>query len=138
MCLDKGRRPTAAEFRDRVHKRNLDHLTIWHNVGDDVEHGIWAITGARMGTYMTMLDDWDYRQVQWFDALEALWDVEKYVDPYEAAETYARSLSTQLDLPMATMSPAQSGFFKHHYRGNWSNQGIMVREIDVIRKQENW
>jgi len=138
MCLDKGRRPTVAEFRDRVHRRNLDHLTIWHNVGDDAEHGIWAIMGARMGTYMTMLDDWDYRQVQWFDALEALWDTEKYVDPYEAADTYARSLSTQLGLPMNIMSPTQSGFFKHHYRSNWHNLGVMVREIDVIRRQEGW
>jgi hypothetical protein len=138
MCLDKGRRPTVAEFRDRVHRRNLDHLTIWHNVGDDAEHGIWAIMGARMGTYMTMLDDWDYRQVQWFDALEALWDTEKYVDPYEAADTYARSLSTQLGLPMNIMSPTQSGFFKHHYRSNWHNHGVMVREIDVIRRQEGW
>ena len=26
MCLNKGTRPTATEFRDRVHQRNLDHL----------------------------------------------------------------------------------------------------------------
>jgi hypothetical protein len=62
-------RPTLAEFKDRVHSRNLDHLTIWHNVGRDVEHGIWAIAGARMGTYMTMLTNWNYRQVQDFEAL---------------------------------------------------------------------
>jgi hypothetical protein len=138
MCLDAGRKPTVAEFRDRVQKRNLDHLTIWHNVGDDAEHGIWAIMGARMGTHMTMLGDWDYREVQWFDALAELWDTEKYVDPYEAAEDYAKSLGTQLDLPMCKMSPDQSRFFKHHYRSNWSNQGIMIREIDVIRRQEGW
>jgi len=91
-----------------------------------------------MGTYMTMLTDWDYREVQSFDALEKLWEVEQYVDPYEAAETYTRPLSTQLDLPMVIMSPEQSRFFKHHYRSNWHNLGVMVREIDVIRKQEGW
>ena len=37
MCLDRGRRPTVSEFKDLVQKRNLDHLTIWHNIGDDVE-----------------------------------------------------------------------------------------------------
>ena len=37
MCLNRGTRPTVSEFRDRVHQRNLDHLTIWHNVGRDVE-----------------------------------------------------------------------------------------------------
>jgi hypothetical protein len=138
MCLNKGTRPTVAEFRDQVHKRNLDHLTVWHNVGNDVEHGIWSIMGARMGTHMTMLSDWDHREVQWFDALEQLWSVEQHVDPYEAAETYAKSLHAQLDLPMNILSSDQSRFFKHHYRSNWSNQGIMIREIDVIRRQEGW
>jgi hypothetical protein len=138
MCLNKGTRPTVAEFRDRVHKRNFDHLTVWHNVGDDVEHGIWSIMGARMGTHMTMLSDWNHREVQWFDALEQLWSVEQHVDPYEAAETYAKSLHAQLDLPMNILSSDQSQFFKHHYRSNWSNQGIMIREIDVIRRQEGW
>ena len=50
MCLNQGIRPGLAEFKTRVHQRNLDHLTIWHNVGCDVEHGIWSIAGARMGT----------------------------------------------------------------------------------------
>ena len=54
MCLDRGRKPSVAEFKDLVHHRNLDHLTIWHNVGADVEYGLWAIAGARQGTYMTI------------------------------------------------------------------------------------
>ena len=58
MCLNKGARPTVADFRDRVHQRNLDHLTVWHNVGADVEHGTWAMAGARLGTYKTMLTKW--------------------------------------------------------------------------------
>jgi hypothetical protein len=138
MCLDKGRKPSVAEFRDRVHRRNLDHLTIWHNVGDDAEYGIWSIMGARTGTHMTMLSDWDHREVQSFDALEQLWLVEQYVDPYEATKTYAESLHTQLDLPMNILTSEQSRFFKHHYRSNWSNRGVMIREIDVIRQQEGW
>jgi hypothetical protein len=91
-----------------------------------------------MGTHMTMLGDWDYRGVQSFDVLEQLWDTEKYVDPYEAADTWARSLSSQLDLPMNILTPDQSRFFKHHYRSNWHNLGVMTREIDVIRSQEGW
>jgi hypothetical protein len=138
MCLDKGRRPTVSEFRDRVHHRNLDHLTIWHNVGQDVEHGAWAIAGARQGTYMTMLSDWDYREVQWFDALEALWKPLSESDPADISEQYAGSLAQQLDLPMISIDAHQSRFFKHHYRSNWNNLGPMVREIDIIRKQEGW
>jgi hypothetical protein len=138
MCLDKGRRPSAAEFRDRVHQRNLDHLTIWHNVGTDVEHGIWAIAGSRQGTYMTMLTNWDHRQVQDFDCLQDLWRTIETSDPRVVAGKIGIELHDQLDLPVAMLEAEQSAFFKHHYRSNWTNQGIMVREIDVIRRQEGW
>jgi hypothetical protein len=138
MCLNKGARPTVSEFKNRVHQRNLDHLTIWHNVGADVDYGLWAIAGARMGTYMTMLTEWDYRQVQSFDALEELWSTVADQDPELLANRMSEDLATQLDLPVMTMFAEQSQFFKHHYRSNWHNQGAMVREIDVIRHQEGW
>lgn len=138
MCLNKSTRPTVAEFKDRVHHRNLDHLTVWHNVGSDVDYGLWAIAGARQGTYMTMLTEWDHKQVQWFDALEEIWNTVKDQDPEILSNRLAEDLSTQLDLPMMTMFAEQSRFFKHHYRSNWHNRGAMIREIDVIRQQEGW
>ena len=138
MCLNKGAKPSAAEFKERVHHRNLDHLTIWHNIGTDVEYGEWAIAGARQGTYMTMLTGWDHKQVQWFDALAELWETVKNDQPRLLSNRLAEELGTQLDLPMAILEHNQSAFFKKHYRSDWHNQGIMVREIDVIRQQEGW
>jgi hypothetical protein len=138
MCLDRGRKPTTTEFADKVHQRNLDHLTIWHNVGTDVDYGEWAIAGARQGTYMTMLTNWDHTQVQDFDALAELWETVKDGQPRLVSNRLAEELHTQLGLPMAILEAEQSAFFKQHYRSNWHNQGIMVREIDVIRKQEGW
>jgi hypothetical protein len=138
MCLDRGRRPTVEEFRDRVVRRNLEYLTVWHNVGQDVEHGAWAIAGARQGTYMTMLTNWDHKQVQWFDALAELWETVKDSEPRILANRLGPELGTQLNLPMSMLEAEQSAFFKRHYQSNWHNQGIMVREIDVIRRQEGW
>jgi hypothetical protein len=138
MCLDRGRKPTTVEFSERVHQRNLDNLTIWHNVGTDAEYGEWAIAGARQGTYMTMLTNWDHKQVQWFDSLAELWETVKDGQPRLLSNRLAEDLHTQLALPMAILEPNQSAFFKQHYRSNWHNQGIMIREIDVIRKQEGW
>lgn len=138
MCLNRGARPSVAEFRDRVHKRNLDHLTIWHNVGGDVDYGHWSIAGARQGTYMTMLTNWDYLQVQNFEALAELFKTVENDQPEIIANRLADDLATQLDLPMHMLTAEASRFFKHHYRSNWHNQGIMVREIDVIRAQEGW
>ena len=139
MCLNRGTRPSISEFRDRVQKRNLDHLTIWHNIGRDAEHGIWAIAGARMGTYMTMITpQWDHRVVQDFAELERLWETVKDTNPEMLAGRVAEDLHTQLDLPMNNMLAEESVFFKQHYRSNWHNQGVMVREMDVIRRQEGW
>lgn len=137
MCLQRGRRPSVEEFKNQV-LRNLDQLTIWHNIGTDVDNGEWAIAGARQGTYMTMLTNWDHRQVQWFDSLSELWNTVKDSDPRVLAGRLADDLHYQLNLPMVVMEGEASSFFKHHYRSNWHNQGIMVREIDVIRQQEGW
>jgi hypothetical protein len=132
MCLDRGRRPTVSEFQTRVHQRNLDHLTIWHNVGADVDYGYWAIAGARQGTYMTMLTNWDYLQVQNFDALAEVWKTVENEQPEHVSNNIANELHTQLDLPMHMLTVEASRFFKHHYRSNWRNRGVMLREVDVI------
>jgi hypothetical protein len=138
MCLNRGAKPTLEEFKHSVHRRNLDHLTIWHNIGTDVDHGEWAIAGARQGTYMTMLTNWDYRWVQNFDALNDLWLTVKDSEPRMLSNRLGVDLGTQLDLPVCIFEAEQSRFFKQHYRSDWHNQGVMIREIDVIRKIEKW
>jgi hypothetical protein len=137
MCLQRGRKPTMEEFKNQV-LRNLDHLTIWHNIGSDAENGEWAMAGARQGTYMTMLTNWDHTLVQNFDALAEIWDTVKDSQPRMLSNQLGPELGAQLDLPMAILEADQSAFFKYHYRSNWHNQGVMTREIDVIRNQEGW
>jgi hypothetical protein len=138
MCLNRGRRPTVEDFKQQVHQRNLDHLTIWHNVGMDADNGIWAIAGARQGTYMTMLTAWDHVQVRDFDVLHELWLTVATSDARILANRVGVDLATQLDLPMCLFEAEHSRFFKQHYRSNWYNRGVMTREIDVIRQQEGW
>ncbi len=113
MCLQRGRKPTVEEFKNQV-LRNLDNLTIWHNVGTDVDYGEWAIAGARQGTYMTMLTNWDHTLVQNFDALAELWATVKDSQPRLISNRLAEDLHNQLALPMAILEVEQSAFFKHH------------------------
>lgn len=138
MCLDRGRKPTLAEFEQSVHKRNFDHLCIWQSVGMDVDNGAWAIYGARLGTHMTMLTDWDYRKVQDFDELEKLWQGAQTVYVNEAMVNYGRSLRQRLGLPIVDMDAEQSKFFKHHYAASHRNLGVSTTEMDVIRRVEGW
>jgi len=128
MCLDRGTRPNITEFESRVVSRNFDNLCIWQSVGQDVENGSMAIYGARLGTYYTMLTDWDYTEVQDFDKLTELWDKHKDDDVTIKLFTLGDTLRTRLGLPIVEMDATDSKFFKHHYMSQFKNKGIMVRE----------
>jgi hypothetical protein len=138
MVLDRGAKPSIDDFKERVANRNLNNLTIWHNVGADVENGIWAIYGARLGTYMTMLTDWDYRDVADFDNFPVLWEEHKNATPSISSEMLGDELAAKLSLPMCVLSEEQSKFFKRHYNADKYNQGPLIKEMDVIRKIEGW
>ena len=129
MSLDRGVKPSLAEFESRVNNRNYDNLCIWQTVGADNENGAWAIMGARHGTFKTMLTDWDYTQVQSFDSLQSIWDAEvKHTDVVDEAHSYGEHICRRLGLPIVDMDPAESRFFKHHYMSQYKNKGPMVRE----------
>lgn len=133
MSLDRGTKPRLSEFQSRVANRNYDNLCVWQSVGMDVENGIYAILGARQGTYMTMLTTWDYKQVQDFDKLKEIYDefnIESLSTDAvkESAMSYGTMLKTQLGLNITLLNPEQSKFFKHHYKSNYRNIGIMNRE----------
>lgn len=139
MCLNGGVKPTIEEFKEVIATRNLDNLTIWHNVGADVENGYWAMYGARFGTYLTLLTDWDHIKVQWFDNFPKLWDDFCYgKDPKIGADDIGGYLSTKLNLPICTLSPEQSKFFKRHHKSDFKNKGPLVTEMEVIRQIEGW
>lgn len=127
MCLDRGAKPTVEEFEQRVNSRNYDHLCVWQTVGADVDNGFWAIYGARLGTFMIMLEGWDYRQVQNFDILARLWQSFENDGP-DQCNSVGDILRKRLGLPIVDMEPDASKFFKHHYKAQFKNQGPMVRE----------
>jgi len=136
MSLDKGIRPTLAEFSQRVHHQNLNHLVVWQTVGADVEYGEWAIYGARLGTYKTMLEGWDYREVQDFDALEAIWQQHAGDNPQESSVDIGNELARKLSLPITELNAGASQFFKQHQR-KYQNFDIMLREGHAVKYIKN-
>lgn len=124
MCLDRGRRVSVSEFIEMRKHANLESLSIWHNVGADVENGLAAITGARIGTYMVMLmPNWDYTEVQNFDKLKAIYEKTKNHDHIQVGE----QLKTKLGLPIVNFDAEQSAFFKKFYSRLHQNGNIMDR-----------
>jgi len=138
MVLDRGTKPDIDDFKERVAGRNLNNLTIWHNVGADVENGYWAMYGSRLGTYLTMLSNWDHKNVMWFDNFPEMWEESKNFDPKAQANRIGETLKDKLGLPMCMLDPEQSKFFKRHYNADKYNTGPLVREMDVIRRIEGW
>jgi len=142
MCLNRGTKPNMTEFESMVVTRNYDNLCIWMSVGDDVEHGEFARAGAMLGTYLTMIGDFDsfkdfdYRSVQDFGELERLW--KQYEGKLVDLDLLEVTLSHRLGLDITSLTPEASKFFKTHYKSGFCNKGIMVTEIDVIRGMEGW
>lgn len=120
---------------------NLDRLSIWHSIGMDSKNGIWAILGSRMGTYMTALTDWNYKEVQNFALLENMWNTSTLCHPSNNEELekniidLGTSLTNQTSLRVMNFTKDQSRFFRHHYLGVHQNRGIMVTEAEFLRNE---
>ena len=129
MCLDRGRLVDVPAFIEMANWKNIEYLNIWHSIGTDVEYGYWATYGARMGTYMTMIDpDWDYTHVQSFERLGEIFQSVNVLTPQQRRDHYikiSRDIRETLKLPCIEMGPEQSAFWKRYYTKLHRNKGIM-------------
>jgi hypothetical protein len=134
MCGRDGVIPkNKHEFKSHLWSRNLQNLIIWQTIGRDVENGFWAIHGARLGTYYLMMTEWDYREVQDFDCLNAIWEKHSNDSDPDSVDCM-NELNKSLGLNLVQLSDKQSGFFKEYISRDWQNKNIMIREIDVVVK----
>ena len=125
MSLDRGK---PVEDINTLWWQNKHRLYIWQMVGCDVPNGIWAVYGARLGTYMNMLTEWDHTQTRDFTYLNNLWKEHENVEVAEECKEIGKKLINELDLPIAVVpfDKLQSEFFKTVY----------LNSDRVIRKQK--
>jgi hypothetical protein len=122
LSLNQGHK--VKDFKRELWQGNLKHIEIWQSVGRDVENGLWAIFGARMGTYLTYMTDWDYVNVRHFPYLKEYWEAEilpKYfkdgVANMQAVDQETRQMAMRLrslGLEIAELDASNSKFFKKH------------------------
>jgi len=117
---------------------NLRRLLIWMTVGIDVENGIYAIYGARLGFYKSFLTDFDISLIadySWFDSfwntecLPLLDDKEKFTIEYKRL---GDEISLNCDLPIANFGKNQSKCIKNIIE-NPVVLGIMSSEKDGLK-----
>jgi hypothetical protein len=123
LCLARGRRIDPEDFEKETWIGNRNNLAIWCSVGNDVDHGDWAIMGARYGAYKVMFDtDWDYTEVRDFDKLNNI-----YENFTSNIEDYVTPLTNRLGLYIVHLDPEQSKWYKAHQAPH-QNIDIMLPE----------
>ena len=119
MSLDQGAR---VKDLSTIWWQNYDRLLIWCNVGEDVEHGLWSMYGAREGAYLTNCTNWDYANVRDFEWLTNEWEtkyskITEEMLPYEIMGL-GDTLKHECGLETATLGSEGSKFFKTVYNNS--------------------
>ena len=128
MCTNKGVPIPPREFKN-IWPINLRVLSTWCTVGADVENGKFAMLGARMGSFYTVVDHDNYE----FDVS----DLDGMVDYFHATvqpanidrelEMWGNSLRQQLDMPIAEFDVDDSRFYRFVMPLH-INRGVQDRE----------
>lgn len=144
MSLDQGKYVDPTEFKDKIWWQNFNRLQVWCNIGSDVENGLWAMYGARLGCKMAVLDKWDTNLIsdyEWFktffDEVSHTVDVSQ-TDLWHLTDVLGNRLNAEIP-GMVLFSPDKkvSEFFKLTYT-NPPRWGVMIREKqiqDLLEKQ---
>ena len=80
MTLKDGVKVDPKEINQQIWWHNLHRLKIWSTIGAHASNGLFAVYGARLGTYMANCTDWNYVNVRDFEILNELYEnqVKKY------------------------------------------------------------
>lgn len=137
MCTRSGVVPTKKNFREWVWPRNMRNLLIWQNIGRDMDNGLYAMLGSRLGTHYLMLRDWDHTEVRDFDCLDKLWELHKNDDDTVCREI-GKDLKGLLGMNICEVDGDGSKFFREMVLQSHKNRDPMLTELEVVREEEGW
>jgi len=126
MSTEKGKPIPAGNFKT-IWKNNLRILSTWCSVGADVENGKYAMLGARMGCFYTVIEDNDIFKIRDLD------DMQKYLDETTIENIdhellmFGNSLRQQIDIPIAEFNETDSSFYRFVMPPH-INKGVQDRE----------
>lgn len=136
MTLDRGIKVEKHEV-NLNHWKNIDRLYIWQMVGADANNGLWAILGARQGSYLANLTDFDWVQIRDSDFLSKYFQTEvlnkiNNENIMSHIEHYGKELVERLHfaIDQQPLNINQSVFHKHVYKNP-------IRTIAGFMEQEN-
>jgi hypothetical protein len=117
MTLLDGVKVPPQEIKERIWWHNIHRLRMWSTVGAHEENGIYAVYGARLGTWLANCTDWNYVEVRDFEILREIWN--QYGRPYEEdmsqglveeIASLGEKIKHQLGLNWPYLTPEQSRY----------------------------
>mgnify|MGYP003334416095 FL=1 len=123
MSLVGGVTVDPRKLKQLIHPKNHQRLLVWCSVGEDVQNGLWAMYGARLGCYLTNLkrDEFNFVDVRDFDWLVNYFNkvVQPSITNTEQLRNETRKLGVilqqELELDIADLDSFGSKFFKSTY-----------------------
>ena len=156
MSLDRGNKVDAAALQKRLHDINFKRLLIWATVGADVENGLWAIYGTRLGIYKANHDgDFDLSRISDYDWFKKMY-YEEIAPRYEShipdnvcSRTkqkwnsdslgidiflLGQELNKLYGLDLAILDAQQSKFFKNVYTSPKRSHNPVATEVEMTHE----
>ena len=112
MSTEKGKPIPAGDFRT-IWPMNLKILSTWCTIGADVDLGKYAMLGARMGCYNTVIEaDNKHFMIRDLDDMENYFKNVTVHNIDNELAIYGNSLRQQLDIPIAEYGEDESKFYR--------------------------
>jgi hypothetical protein len=116
MTLLDGVRVPPQEIKQRIWWHNIHRLRMWSTVGAHEENGLYAVYGARLGTWMTNCTDWNYVDVRDFEVLKNIYNENVLHGSLEAdIKDLGNKLKTHLGLDYPYLDAVQSKYILDLY-----------------------
>ena len=126
MSTNKGRPIPAQDFQ-KMWPTNLRILSTWCTIGADVELGKYAMLGARMGCFNTVIEAGnDHFKIRDLDDMAKYYN-QSQLDIDTDLILYGNSLRQQLDMPIAEYDENESRLYRFVMPLH-KNRGVQDRE----------
>jgi hypothetical protein len=126
MSTEKGKPIPAKDFKT-IWRNNLNILSTWCSIGADVEYGKYAMLGARMGCFYTVIEDNDIFKIRDLDDMQKYFDETTIENIDHELKMFGNSLRQQIDIPIADFGVDESRFYRF-VMPKQINRGVQDRE----------
>ena len=128
MSTNKGTPITAKNYSKSIWRSNLNILSTWCTIGADVENGKYAMLGARMGCFYTVLEpNNEFFKIRDLDEMQNYFNEVNPDNIDEELQLFGNSLRQQLDIPIADYGEDDSKFYRFVMPPH-INRGVQDRE----------